>query len=644
MKKKIIIFMVLLLIMSVAIVPGFSSIALDETLAMYATDAMIGPINPITINPNRTDSTNALYEFDAIQNAGDNLFYSLASHDYTKFSFDDDFYNIMDTPTVSDIEFSEVTWGESWHPEAALVFLTGAQIGDIDTNTAYVPTDGSYGYYAGIIWNKVGIQNVSSASRTNIVNDYATDYGVGARGFIDNTYALDGNFGITQFKMPEEVVFAEGVILVDITSEIYGMAGSTRARTYPTGKDGYDLDAIRAYTHEPIVIAGTITGQKLDAPESPLYDVPFEVEIFTWVDNAKGERVAKAQSDILTMGAFLFSVPGDIDTITADNLILPGGEYYIEEVNIPLQYAFVKFVMVDGLNGPGPEQGNGARFTITTTEQTLHIEAYNEKVPSNFTAYKYDASKMDPMMGFYDYSFDFVLFDVDHQMDYAYGHSLLDGSGLILWDLKDTETVEMLSEVDLPDGNFIVMEVAKEGFTYMGANLMIHYADMADPTILPVTTMSVPFAVVAASEIRVEFMNDLNYRHETAYAYYGDDSLKLNDLRKNNNWGWYANLDDIELNVPYDIYAGAGGNDISKGVLVGTVTFSIVDNHYQYELDFTAYPGTVDPVATEVHFGVYDKANKIPKGPGQFTNLVLASDANFIVLHLVVEFPTIMPE
>lgn len=643
MKKKLSLLMAMIMVLSLAVIPGFGAVPLDTGLAMYAIGSMIGTPAPVeyNINPARTNPENAYGPFDAIQNAGENLFYSLASHDYTEFSFGSEFFNIEDTDEVTDMEFSEVTWGDSWHPEAALVFLKGAKIGTYDVNVDYGTDLEDFGYFAGIIWNKVGLQNVSEANRDLTLNDAADELGIAGRLFISNTYGIDGNFGITHFKMPEEVVSASAVVLVDITSLVYGLAGSPRSNTYNTGKDGYDLDAIRVYGYEPPVISGTVDGAKFDLSENPITDATFDFEIYAWVDDAVGDLVAKAQS---INGDFIFSQPGDIDDVSADTLELPEGMYYIEEVNLPPDYEFVKFIILDG-GLPGPEQGNGAWFTIDSTEQILTIIAYNQKL-NNFKAYKFNGA-MEEEVGFMDFSFDFVLRKIVDEipMDYATGHSLMDGSGMIVWDLIETEEVEMLEELMLPPGNYEMYEYMKDGFMLVGTKLITQGMNDPEPVELPGNEMTVPFMVMEGGSVMIKYANEMTYHDETAYAYFDDDSIQLNTLRKNKNWGWYIETEDLMLETPYEIYAGAGQNILENGVMVGTVTFyTDMGGMYYYMLDFSGYPGEIDPFVVEEHFGVYATSDEIPKGPGLFTNLIPADEAGVLVLHLVVSIPNVMPE
>lgn len=660
MRKYLSFLLVFTMIISMAVMPSYAYVPLDTGLAMYvpvngSTTGTEWKVSPIST---RNESFRAEGVFDATDAIGNKTsdgaskFYSLATHYYTQFTFDSPFFNIEDTTTEADIEFAEVTWGSTWHPEAALVFLTDAETGTYGSSTPYLNDDAGLGlgatYFAGVIWNKVGLDVLTPEVRQGILDGYESDFAI-VRDFIPSTgYTIGNDAAVTLMYLPEEVVSASGVILIDITDKVYSLTGvSVRTNSYGTGPnqgvDGYDLDAIRVYGYEPIVVSGLVDGQKYDASGSFLSDMPFDFEIYTWVEGQKGELVAKAQSEVANLGDFLFSQPGEIDNISASNLELPVGDYYIEEVNIPLNYEFVKFVIVDGLLGPGPDQGNGAMFTIVNENTNISIEAYNQKKLSHFVAYKYNGASAEPE-GFVDYSFDFVLKDVDNLMDYAYGHSLTDGSGLIVWDLADTEEVEMLEDLELPEGNFEVMEIPKPGFNLTGTMLYIQDVDDLDPTVTPGSEMTVPFMSLAGREIRLEYANSLIYRDETAYAFFDESSVQLNTIKKNKNWGWYIETANLTTGTPYTIYAGAGGNDISKGMNMGTVTFYILDNYYVYYINLTPFPGEAQPMVTEEHFGVYMSSSDIPNAPGKFTNLVPADMAGVLVLHMVVSFPTVLPD
>ena len=141
----------------------------------------------------------------------------------------------------------------------------------------------------------------------------------------------------------------------------------------------------------------------------------------------------------------------------------------------------------------------------------------------------------------------------------------------------------------------------------------------------------------------VEIRNYRRMVEETAYAYPGwDDGLFVGGtlesiiMKNSNNWGWYLDASAVTDGSIFDVYAAAGQNDINNGKYVGTVTFNIEDEYYVaiFESDVFGVQVTDGP-----HFGVYESNINIPNSPGRYTNNVLAADANFIIFHIVVEYP-----
>ncbi|MEN9791508.1 MAG: hypothetical protein RLZZ63_1166, partial [Gemmatimonadota bacterium] len=59
----------------------------------------------------------------------------------------------------------------------------------------------------------------------------------------------------------------------------------------------------------------------------------------------------------------------------------------------------------------------------------------------------------------------------------------------------------------------------------------------------------------------------------TAFAYSGTQSTAFNALGLATRWGWTINFGTPGAKT-YDVYVGAGQNDLSKGTLVGTVTIT----------------------------------------------------------------------
>ena len=129
------------------------------------------------------------------------------------------------------------------------------------------------------------------------------------------------------------------------------------------------------------------------------------------------------------------------------------------------------------------------------------------------------------------------------------------------------------------------------------------------------------------AEACVEILEDeVCYADETAWAYGGDDANPNWDFVNNRFWGW-TNGPLSEGSYEWDIYAGAGQNDLSKGTIVGTlyVTYSNDNVYVKYEMgevdDFgQVYLGEVhlwvgEDVLPEVTRG---RATVYTNAPGQF--------------------------
>ncbi|MDI9645053.1 MAG: SdrD B-like domain-containing protein, partial [Candidatus Verstraetearchaeota archaeon] len=278
------------------------SVTVGETLVeMYASAFTSGAIKTVNFDgydplshPARLNPANVLGPFDAVQSSNtsprnpNEYFFALNSREWVNYTFEQAFWNVDGKP---DIEFAEVTWGDSWHTEAALVFLTNAYVRDSEGNVVpYELNDGGFGYFAGIVWNKIGISGLAPDEMEAEAQNYAISMGLSGglfRDFSANTYTQNGNFGISQFYLPDEVVYATGIVLVDITEYSYklgafastgsyenpGGTGSgysvTLKETYGTpitsddviavggqdgNTDGFDLDAIRVYRPQALSI------------------------------------------------------------------------------------------------------------------------------------------------------------------------------------------------------------------------------------------------------------------------------------------------------------------------------------------------------------------------------------------------------
>jgi hypothetical protein len=227
-----------------------AAVPLDDTNIMYAKYYEAGAEVVVSLpaaNVARLNPANALGMFDAIQGTGANeKFFAVASREYTNYWFNYRYWNI---DGEADITFSEVTWGTTWHAEAVKVYLTDAYVRNSSGKIVpYTPKIGEGdGYYAGIAWNKIGINGLNATVRNNIAKSYLP--GV-TRDYMANHYHVDGNFGLTHFHLPDEVVYAKGIILVDITKDVYNLAGG--GSTYNGNTDGYDLDGISVYRYIPL--------------------------------------------------------------------------------------------------------------------------------------------------------------------------------------------------------------------------------------------------------------------------------------------------------------------------------------------------------------------------------------------------------
>lgn len=294
MRKGLALLVMLTLVLSLFVTPVLAAEPIDpsdSSLVMYASKiASVGDVVPVKMGPyngwthaQRLCPKNALGEFDAMPGADkfNERFFAVASREWVEYTFDGKFGNVDGAP---DIEFCEVTWGSgnSWHVEAVKVYLTGATVRDGNGNVvSYGATDDEIGYYAGVAWNRTGIAYVPLDTRIEIAENYLP--GV-ERDYDANKFYYNGTFGWTQFNLPEEVVCAEGIYLVDITAEVYaeGNAGGTFSNGpgalvtvlncpvegnddvevvwgHTGNTDGYDLDAIRVYRC-PYIGGDTATG------------------------------------------------------------------------------------------------------------------------------------------------------------------------------------------------------------------------------------------------------------------------------------------------------------------------------------------------------------------------------------------------
>ena len=100
---------------------------------------------------------------------------------------------------------------------------------------------------------------------------------------------------------------------------------------------------------------------------------------------------------------------------------------------------------------------------------------------------------------------------------------------------------------------------------------------------------------------------------DTAYMY---GNYTFNSLGISEKWGWATFYDNTQNGTyTYNLYAGAGQNDISKGYLAGIVNVTIQGTNVSVEINATN-PGTV---FTETHVYLSDSP-PTTAAPGQFEN------------------------
>lgn len=375
--------------------------------------------------------------------------------------------------------------------------------------------------------------------------------------------------------------------------------------------------------------------------DTPFADMMFEFEV--WIDDEEETgpiAIGQSQPD----GSVLFFDEWDEEGPIGDGvatLDLLYGNYIIKEINIPDSHEFVKFALIADDEDPiWSEEGDDPEIPFMAGDVDLFkFVFYNIEKTSELRAFKFNAASMDENIpGFTDVSFDFLVKDSDEEI-VALGRSVMDGTGKVLfyteWEMDEDVYVPIGDGVEvlvLPYGEYTIEELTLMGYDYMGF-MMYEDGELVEPD--DPMLMVIPFMAGDVESFVFEFYNKkhVEYKEDTAYAFHGNmPGGTLNSVLKSKNWGWYINTPPAGA---YKIYAGAAQNNISKGVYVGDVTFSIINGKYAYTLDLK--PGV--EVVDGPHFGVYTAANKIPNGPGLYTNNITAASAKVLVLHLVVKYP-----
>ena len=170
-----------------------------------------------------------------------------------------------------------------------------------------------------------------------------------------------------------------------------------------------------------------------------------------------------------------------------------------------------------------------------------------------------------------------------------------------------------------------------------------------------VGNIEVGFRPYAYGDFTVDPPDDPCYYFDTVWAYSGnEDGDEIPGLVYHNNkvdgnrsnaWGW-TNFVDEEGTYVWNVYAGAGQNDTTKGVLAGTVTVVVTEDNGYFCAEVTGFD-LGDNVLKEDHIWIGNEPLPAPRGrvtaaPGQLGYSVgeevceLSADGFFVAIHGVV--------
>lgn len=237
----------------------------SKSLKSFATDAQQkGPKKEELNREERSNPLNAIGGYRADQIGNEHKFYSTEYYDNTTFVYGTPKYDdsgtltggntIWNIPGDKDIEMCEVTWGDNWYVEGVKVYLKNAVVrnenGDLVDYVPQTPLEiENNGYYAGIAWSKIGMDESKFPQREKYEAHFNELHP--NRTFKQSTFRQDGNFLFTQFDLPDDVVAASGIVLVDLANDLYknNVFGEKLYfdSVYQSSPGGFDLDAISAY-------------------------------------------------------------------------------------------------------------------------------------------------------------------------------------------------------------------------------------------------------------------------------------------------------------------------------------------------------------------------------------------------------------
>jgi hypothetical protein len=445
---------------------------------------------------------------------------------------------------------------------------------------------------------------------------------------VEDLVLLYGDYIIKEVNLPDAFEFIRFAMYAD--GEDLDMSEEGDDPEYPFSVGDVDTFRFEFYNR---MKDSTINAFKFNADEEgmvPIEGVVFDFEV--WEDKEGGEKVAVGRSDDNGDVWFYDEWP-TLEPGTKD-LVLPYGDYIIKEVNLPTAYEFIRFAMyADGEELEMSEEGDDPEFPFSAGEvDSFRFEFYNRMKDSIITGIKLDENG-EPFDGI---SFDFEIFTAAHEKIANAVSNPVDGT---LWfAMLDEFGDPILPRTDslvLPFGDYYITELDLTGYDFVKAQLFVD-GELVIPDFL---TPTVPFSAGDEETIHFIFNNvkEIEYKDETAYAIYGPDGGgTLNSIRGNKNWGWYINAPTLGEGETafYDIYAGAGKNDITKGTYVGQVEVGIENGYF-----VTTFHLIDIVILDEVHFGSYVNTTDIPKAPGLYAQTVPAADAKFIVIHMVVWIP-----